>query len=200
MCCWLIEYNRPWGNIPSTQSWMLQAWGSLSPRQRFGSLLSGIFLLTKPPGLLIIPHIAVMSSSDRLARVCGESFPWSFASFWSTVWLKPSLKYISSISLMMVGGRLFAASACLPSITVTASSSSFSSLAPFGGSLSYSASGSSPSECMGTSWPSCLPSPPCDKLARFVLLVSLDLISATSFVKGGQAVVSLATQAALTKG
>ena len=64
--------------------------------------LPSVFPLTKPPGLLIMSQIVTMSSSNRLARVHGESIPWSSTSFIATVWLKPSLRNISSITSTMV--------------------------------------------------------------------------------------------------
>ena len=54
---------------------------------------------------------------------------------------------------------------------------------------------SSPSGHSGTSCQSWLPSPPCYKLIRFVLLVGLNLISASSYEEGVQAAVSLTTHA-----
>ena len=159
--------------------------------------LYDIFPLTKPPGLHITLQIAAMSSLDVQARVYRKSIPWSFTNFIVTVWLKPSLRNISSISLMMVGGGLSVAGArcwwhsiilillCL--------------LAPLGDSSSSSASWLSPSQSSGTSFLSLLPSPPCDKLTRFTLLVGLDLILSTIYVIGAQVVVSLATQASLVE-
>ena len=82
--------------------------------------------------------------------------------------------------------------------TVSATSSSFCWLASLKDFLSSSSSQSSLSGHLGTSCPSHLPSPPYDELMRFMLLVCLDLIFATSYATGVHAVVSLATQAVLS--
>ena len=65
------------------------------------------------------------------------------------------------------------------------SSSSLSLLALLGDSLSSSMSWSSPSGCSGSCCLSQLPSPPHDELARFVLLVGLNLISGYQLCKRG---------------
>ena len=161
--------------------------------------LSGLFLLTKPQGLLITSQIAAMSSSDRLARVYGEIIPWSSTSFKATVWLKPSLRNISSISLTIVGARLSMVGMYLASNTVWTSSSSFYPLAPLGGSMFSSLLQLSPPGSSGTSCLSWSLLPPCDELARFALLVGLNLIPSTSYVEGAQAVVYQTTQAALAE-
>ena len=178
---------------------MLQASDSLLRGQKFGSPLSSIFPLTKLLGLLITSQIAAMLSSDRLARVHGESIPWSSTSFMATVWLKPNLRNISSTSSRLVGSRFSAAGAHLAGGTVSSSPTSFCLLAPLGYSSSSPLSWSSPSGYSGTSYPSWLPSSLHDEVMRFMLLVGLDLISPTSYVEGVQAVVSLATQAALVE-
>ena len=142
--------------------------------------LSGVFLLTNLPGLQITSHLVAMSSSDRLARVHGESIPWSSTSFMVTVWLNPSLRNISSISPTMVGGGLGVAGASCTSGAVSATSSSFCSSASLEDFLRSSASQSSLSGGTGISCPSCLSLIPCDEFARFALLVGLNLIRGTS--------------------
>ena len=47
--------------------------------------LSGIFPLAKLPGLLIMSQVVTMSSSDRLARIHGDSITWSSTSFVATI-------------------------------------------------------------------------------------------------------------------
>ena len=54
-------------------------------RRKIGFCLSHVFLLTKLPGLLITLQIVAMSSLDGLARVHGESIPWSSTSFIANV-------------------------------------------------------------------------------------------------------------------
>ena len=81
----------------------------------------------------------------------------------------------------MVGGELDVARAWATSDIVTASSFSFCSLASledflYPMSLRLSLPGRSGTSCLAH-----LPSSPCDELARFVLLVSLDLISFNSY-------------------
>ena len=53
-------------------------------------LLSGVLPLTESPGLWITLQIVAMPLSDRLARVHGESIPWSSTSWtlsdWNPVW------------------------------------------------------------------------------------------------------------------
>ena len=77
----------------------------------------------------------------------------------------------------MVSGKLSAADVHLPCITVTTSFFFFSLLAPLGHSLPSLPLWLSLTGCLGTSCSSQLASPPCDKLARLVLLLSLNLIS-----------------------
>ena len=142
-------------------------------------------------------QIGVMSTSNRLTRVNGESLPWSSTSFSTKTWLKPSLRNISSISLMMVGGWFGVARVQATSNSVTATSTSFYSLASLEDFLSWSSSQSSLSGHLGTSCLTCLPSTPCDELARFVLLVGLDQISLSPIQIRAQPVISLATLAVL---
>ena len=110
ICCWCIHVVGLGAMFHHLEHkccklWILCHWdGNWFP-------LSVIFLLTKPPGLLIILQILAMSSSVRLARVCGKSIPWSSTSFIANVWLNPSLRNISSIYLKMVSGRLSVADA-----------------------------------------------------------------------------------------
>ena len=144
--------------------------------------LSKVFPLTNPLGLLIMSWIVAMSSSERLARVCEESTPWSSTSFSTSAWLNPSLRNISFISLMMVDGGLSKAGAQAAGGTITASSSSPWSLASLKDFLSCSSLWLSPPGCSGTSCLACLPSSQHYKHARFALLVSFNLISITSNV------------------
>ena len=119
--------------------------------------MSGVLMLTKPQGFLIMSQIVMMSSSKML--VYGKSISWPSSSFWATTWLNPDLRNISSISSMMVGGRLSAAGTYLPSITVATSSSFFfffffffflsASLRDSSSSLTW---WSSPYGCLGTFW------------------------------------------------
>ena len=155
-------------------------------------LQSIVLSLTKPLGLLTTLQISVISSSVRLARIYEESIPWSSTNFCAATWLKLSLKNISSICSMMIGGGLYAAGVHLPSITVTTSPPPSPHqlhriLVP----LRHVVSGTS-----GLSW---LQSSSHDKLVRFAQLVSLDLISGYQLSKGAQAVASPETQAALAE-
>ena len=100
-------------------------YGNLTP-------LSGILSPTKPPGMSITSQITVMSSSERLARFCGESIPWFVTSFQAMIGLNPSLRNIICISSLMVGGGHSVASIWLPITTVATSSPSFSLLTSLG--------------------------------------------------------------------
>ena len=83
------------------------------------------------------------------------------------------------------------------SSAISVTSFSFYSSALLEDFSSSSSSWSSPSRCSGTSCLTHLPSPHCDVLTRFMLLVSLKLISFISYTKGTQAVITLATMTAL---
>ena len=143
--------------------------------------LSRVFPFTNSPGLQIMLQI-VMSLSARLARVHGKSIFWSSTSFMATVWLNPRLKSIS-FSSMMVHDGLSAAGVWATSNIISDSSSSFCLLASLKDFLSSMSLWSLP--CSSTSCLAHLPSPPHDKLARFILLVGLNLISFTSYAKLG---------------
>ena len=71
-------------------------------RFKIWSPLSGIIPLIKPLDLSILLWIVVISSSDRLTRVLGETSPWSSASFYVTVWWNISHMNILCISSLMV--------------------------------------------------------------------------------------------------
>ena len=88
----------------------------------------------------------------------------------------------------MFGGGLSVAGACNEGSAVTSSSPSFCSSDSFKDFLYSFPSWLSPSGCSGTS---------CHLCARFVLLIVLDLIPATSYAIKSQTVISLATQASL---
>ena len=128
--CLHFRCHRSWSKVPPSWTWTLQAWGSLQSGWNIGSPCLVSYCSHYPPGLLITSLTAVISFSDRLARVHRGFFSSSSTSFMATVWLKPSLRIISSISVMMISGGLSAAGACLPSITVTTLSSYFLSKSP----------------------------------------------------------------------
>ena len=161
-------------------------------------LLFGIFSLTNPLGLWTILQIVAMSSSERLVRVHGESLPWSSTSFMATIWQNSSLRNISPISLIKIDSGLFSARAQLSISAISATSSSFCLSASLKDFLSSSASQLLLSGQWGSSCPSQLSSPPHDELARFALLVGLNLVSFTSYAKEVQVAIYKKIQTALT--
>ena len=86
---------------------------------------------------------------------------------------------------MMVGGMLIAFREHLAGGIISATSSSFCLLASLEDFLSPSSSQSSPSVYLGNSCLFHSLSPPCYELARFALLVGLDLISFINYAKRG---------------
>ena len=101
------------------------------------------------------------------------------------------------ISILMVGGGFSLASAHLPYITVTPSTSSFYSSAPLGDYSSSLQSWLSPSRHSGTSCPSLLTSTPYDKLPRFTMPLGLDHMSVYQLCERGTSNRIHATQAIL---
>ena len=142
----------PWKNVPLFEHECCKL-EILHSQNGILFLRSGVFLPTKPLGLLVMLQIAFMFMSERLARVHGEYIPLT--------------KPMSGEHLFCFLGNghwwtfLF--------LVVTTLSSLFSLLAPLRDSLSSSMPWPSLSGCLKTSCLSQLPLPPCDELEVFML-------------------------------
>ena len=142
-----------------------------------------------------------MPSSERLAKVCGETNPLVINKFHCHHMTEPQSEEHLFHFFNDGWWRVSIAGAHVASDTVSTSTSSsfFCSSVPLGGSSSSSSSWPSESEHLGTFYLSWLPLPLVDELARLVLLVNVNLISTSNYVTGAQAVLSSATQAALVE-